>query len=193
MHRISLPDGDAWRCARCGFSALGEPQESTVKLALEIVPAEDDTAVSVASEHDDFRQPVRVVVRPLAKARRAVKSAGGVLAVLQQWAGIDVSVAVAGCADFVAFELEQVPILRAKLRAQRLLDVCGSDIPGWVEASFAGEVAQETRETAEAAMRRMPATLRHSLMPFQEEGVRFGLQRHGRCLIGDEMGVSPQH
>lgn len=26
-------------------------------------------------------------------------------------------------------------------------------------------------------------------MPFQSEGVRFGLERGGRVLIGDEMGV----
>lgn len=28
-----------------------------------------------------------------------------------------------------------------------------------------------------------------ALMPFQLEGVRFGLQRGGRCLIADEMGL----
>ena len=33
----------------------------------------------------------------------------------------------------------------------------------------------------------MPPSLRQALMPFQEEGVRFGLQRQGRCLIADEV------
>lgn len=35
----------------------------------------------------------------------------------------------------------------------------------------------------------MPAPLRNALLPFQTEGVRFGLARHGRVLIADEMGV----
>ncbi|XP_053610270.1 SWI/SNF-related matrix-associated actin-dependent regulator of chromatin subfamily A-like protein 1 [Plodia interpunctella] len=33
------------------------------------------------------------------------------------------------------------------------------------------------------------ATLRHKLMPFQEEGVRFGISRRGRCMIADDMGL----
>ncbi|KAL4714896.1 hypothetical protein ACJJTC_012568 [Scirpophaga incertulas] len=33
------------------------------------------------------------------------------------------------------------------------------------------------------------ATLRHKLMPFQEDGVRFGISRRGRCMIADDMGL----
>lgn len=36
---------------------------------------------------------------------------------------------------------------------------------------------------------RMPAFLEAALLPFQREGVLFGLARAGRCLIADEMGV----
>ncbi|CAH2246264.1 jg3712 [Pararge aegeria aegeria] len=32
-------------------------------------------------------------------------------------------------------------------------------------------------------------TLRNKLMPFQEEGVRFGIARRGRCMIADDMGL----
>jgi hypothetical protein len=35
----------------------------------------------------------------------------------------------------------------------------------------------------------MPAPLQRALLPFQREGVRFGLARGGRCLLADEMGV----
>lgn len=35
----------------------------------------------------------------------------------------------------------------------------------------------------------IPSNLEEQLMPFQREGVRFGLTRGGRCLIGDEMGL----
>lgn len=31
--------------------------------------------------------------------------------------------------------------------------------------------------------------LRCALMPFQEEGVQFGIDKNGRCLIGDDMGL----
>nr|XP_011464335.1 PREDICTED: DNA annealing helicase and endonuclease ZRANB3 isoform X2 [Fragaria vesca subsp. vesca] len=36
---------------------------------------------------------------------------------------------------------------------------------------------------------KLPKKLFDSLLPFQLEGVRFGLQRGGRCLIADEMGL----
>ena len=35
---------------------------------------------------------------------------------------------------------------------------------------------------------KMPSTLERALLPFQREGARFALARHGRALIGDEMG-----
>ncbi|CBZ53606.1 conserved hypothetical protein [Neospora caninum Liverpool] len=46
------------------------------------------------------------------------------------------------------------------------------------------------RQTALAiANHRMPPLLRKSLFPFQLEGVLFALQRSGRVLIGDQMGL----
>ena len=41
----------------------------------------------------------------------------------------------------------------------------------------------------ENLLQRLPLKLKHSLLPFQWEGVRFGLRRGGRCLLADEMGV----
>lgn len=35
----------------------------------------------------------------------------------------------------------------------------------------------------------VPKTLFDALLPFQLDGVRFGLRRGGRCLIADEMGL----
>lgn len=37
--------------------------------------------------------------------------------------------------------------------------------------------------------RLLPPSLGAALLPFQREGVVFGLERHGRVLIADEMGV----
>ncbi|KQK15412.1 DNA annealing helicase and endonuclease ZRANB3 [Brachypodium distachyon] len=36
---------------------------------------------------------------------------------------------------------------------------------------------------------KLPDHLRDALLPFQLEGVKFGLRRRGRCLIADEMGL----
>eukprot|EP00892_Ulva_mutabilis_P001705 jgi/Ulvmu1/11535/UM078_0024.1 len=186
MSRLSLPDGDAWRCGACGFVALGEPQEPTIRLALEIVPAPDD---NLAGADGGSARALRVFVRPVGRSRRAVQAAGGVLALLQQHCGMDAAAASEAGPEHVAYPAAELPALRAALRAQRLLEMPAGDVPAWVEASYAGQVERAAREEVEAALLRMPATLRHSMMPFQEEGVRFGLERRGRCLIGDEMGV----
>ena len=42
---------------------------------------------------------------------------------------------------------------------------------------------------ADAALNSLPAHLRDSLMPFQRDGVKFVLAKHGRACIGDEMGT----
>ncbi|GFZ03537.1 SNF2 domain-containing protein [Actinidia rufa] len=44
-------------------------------------------------------------------------------------------------------------------------------------------------EKVDEFLKKLPKTLLDALMPFQLEGVRFGLQRGGRCLIADEMGL----
>ena len=44
-------------------------------------------------------------------------------------------------------------------------------------------------EEVDDVMRKIPERLKRALFPFQEAGVRFGLKRRGRCLIGDQMGV----
>ncbi len=46
-----------------------------------------------------------------------------------------------------------------------------------------------SKEGVDASFARLPRALRAALLPFQLEGVRYGLERSGRCLIADEMGV----
>ncbi|TVU38101.1 hypothetical protein EJB05_11454 [Eragrostis curvula] len=38
-------------------------------------------------------------------------------------------------------------------------------------------------------LKKLPPQLQDALLPFQLEGVRFGLKRNGHCLIADEMGL----
>ncbi|CAH1791118.1 unnamed protein product, partial [Owenia fusiformis] len=35
----------------------------------------------------------------------------------------------------------------------------------------------------------LPHKLRRILMPFQQEGIRYAIEKNGRCLIADEMGL----
>lgn len=44
-------------------------------------------------------------------------------------------------------------------------------------------------ETVDELIKMLPKKILDALMPFQLDGVRFGLQRGGRCLIADEMGL----
>lgn len=47
----------------------------------------------------------------------------------------------------------------------------------------------EPLEACEALLYSLPAGLRETLLPFQRDGVLYGLRRRGRCLIADEMGT----
>ncbi|CAK9166287.1 unnamed protein product [Ilex paraguariensis] len=44
-------------------------------------------------------------------------------------------------------------------------------------------------EKVDELIGKLPQSLLDALLPFQLEGVRFGLRRGGRCLIADEMGL----
>ncbi|XP_060804860.1 SWI/SNF-related matrix-associated actin-dependent regulator of chromatin subfamily A-like protein 1 [Amyelois transitella] len=48
---------------------------------------------------------------------------------------------------------------------------------------------EQTMDPNNVDLSPIEATLRHKLMPFQEEGVRFGISRRGRCMIADDMGL----
>ncbi|CAM9678936.1 unnamed protein product, partial [Ectocarpus sp. 12 AP-2014] len=47
----------------------------------------------------------------------------------------------------------------------------------------------EPREACEVLLYTLPVGLRETLLPFQRDGVLYGLRRRGRCLIADEMGT----
>lgn len=44
-------------------------------------------------------------------------------------------------------------------------------------------------DACEALLYKLPVGLRDTLLPFQRDGVLYGLRRKGRCLIADEMGT----
>lgn len=48
---------------------------------------------------------------------------------------------------------------------------------------------QSNPKEAELRWKKLPLGLVRALMPFQVSGIRFGLERGGRCLLADEMGL----
>lgn len=46
-----------------------------------------------------------------------------------------------------------------------------------------------SEEQVDELLGKLPKSLRDALLPFQLEGIKFGLRRGGRCLIADEMGL----
>ncbi|GAX84585.1 hypothetical protein CEUSTIGMA_g12006.t1 [Chlamydomonas eustigma] len=89
--------------------------------------------------------------------------------------------------------LSSYELVEAKLKSfkRNLLNKKGGCIPEQALKSFRGKLFQTVpMEEVERRLNTcMPPSLREALMPFQVEGVKFGLRHHGRCLIADEMGV----
>lgn len=61
--------------------------------------------------------------------------------------------------------------------------------PRAAESGVLGVPNHITDSEVEQLLLKLPPNLSKTLLPFQKEGVKFGLQRGGRCLFADEMGV----
>ncbi|WIA10259.1 hypothetical protein OEZ85_010458 [Tetradesmus obliquus] len=92
-----------------------------------------------------------------------------------------------GCevVDGATFRLVPQPAAEVAVAAagglRAVLAAAGINLDPQQGAAPAAEVA--------ARFAAMPASLRGALMPFQRQGVAYGLARRGRVLIADEMGV----
>ncbi|KXZ49817.1 hypothetical protein GPECTOR_19g268 [Gonium pectorale] len=88
------------------------------------------------------------------------------------------------------FPLSCYEALLAPLPRHSSLFNAGSLIPEPVRRAYRGQFRQRASASeVSARLARMPPSLRAALMPFQRQGVEFGVARGGRCLIADEMGV----
>jgi hypothetical protein len=204
VRRMNEERLEVWECRECDFAAYGEQQQSQPLLAMEVLPCEANASSThelcdrdqrgLKCEGESSGVPAargvspKLVVKPLAKARVAVARVGGVLAMLAK-SGVDFSLVEDSSQHHATFPLSELEDIREKLRAHKLLDALQSDVPEWVMDSFRGKVPVMADGDVEEEMSHMPFALRKSLLPFQEEGVRFGLRHFCRCLIGDEMGV----
>lgn len=54
---------------------------------------------------------------------------------------------------------------------------------------FVLQLFKETQMTVDIPLSSIEKNLIEVLMPFQKTGIRFGIEKKGRCLIADEMGL----
>lgn len=55
--------------------------------------------------------------------------------------------------------------------------------------AFVLKIFGETKTNVEIPLSSLEKSLVDVLMPFQKVGIRFGIEKKGRCLIADEMGL----
>lgn len=72
-------------------------------------------------------------------------------------------------------------------RVSSLLNVTIGQIPKFVLNLINKPIMKNEMEAA--CLSAIEPTLVNSLLPFQKEGVCFGISKQGRCMIADEMGL----
>ena len=92
--------------------ALGVPDEG------EQAAVDESGVVSYGSCSREAQKVVRVVVRPLAKSRQAVRNEGGVLGVMWRRQGRQVTSALQNNQEEAVFPFELLPVLRERLKVQ---------------------------------------------------------------------------
>ena len=78
---------------------------------------------------------------------------------------------------------------RLRLRLWRGNEGVRGHEDGVTENAEGGENMTPLERAVERAYARVPESLRSRMFPFQIEGVKYGLSRGGRVLIGDQMGL----
>eukprot|EP00927_Polykrikos_kofoidii_P055896 TRINITY_DN50082_c0_g1_i1.p1 TRINITY_DN50082_c0_g1~~TRINITY_DN50082_c0_g1_i1.p1 ORF type:complete len:744 (-),score=119.89 TRINITY_DN50082_c0_g1_i1:433-2433(-) len=95
------------------------------------------------------------------------------------------------------FPIEAYSAVIERIRTGPLSACILDELPDWVVAAVleaqqrSSAMAAEAEDRLQSHMRSLPAEVQaeRPVMPFQKEGIRFGLSRGGRCLLADEMGL----
>ncbi|XP_078430279.1 SNF2 domain-containing protein / helicase domain-containing protein / HNH endonuclease domain-containing protein isoform X2 [Wolffia australiana] len=108
-------------------------------------------------------------------------------------------VEVMGCRQSIIYKLQDYHFILSHLKMLRLqlyevpfvtltaIEKSSSHSSG--DRWAANRAPHLSEDEINVLLYRLPKTLRNALLPFQLEGVRFGLKRGGCCLIADEMGL----
>lgn len=84
-----------------------------------------------------------------------------------------------------SFDIKDYAVVQERI-ASLQPDVCVGTIPKFVLNICEKD---ETNTVGISCLTAINPVLVNALMPFQKEGVLFGIQKQGRCLIADEMGL----
>lgn len=91
-------------------------------------------------------------------------------------------------AEGVVLHADGYALAADALRKARVLDTEEALVPAGVWGSLREGGPRTDGAEVERRIESVPEALRARLLPFQEEAVRFGLERRGRVLLADEMG-----
>jgi SWI/SNF-related matrix-associated actin-dependent regulator 1 of chromatin subfamily A len=86
-----------------------------------------------------------------------------------------------------SFALEDYHVFMKKLQCLKG-SVSVSGLPDYVLKTFLNP-AYEHEDCRDVDLSRIDKSLLDSLMPFQREGICFGISKNGRCLLADDMGL----
>ncbi|KAK9843831.1 hypothetical protein WJX81_008228 [Elliptochloris bilobata] len=167
---------ERWRCLRnsdgCGYTDFPLPRLRWPQLALEAV-----------SPH-----AFQVQVAP--GAEEAIAFCGGLRALLAA-IGVPASLELPAAPVRMAWMhyAGVVSVLRGRRHGLRNLLAPAGLVPEGTLGALRGACSHEGSGEVERRFAALPAHLAAALLPFQREGVRFGLARRGRMLLADEMGV----
>eukprot|EP00929_Paragymnodinium_shiwhaense_P037370 TRINITY_DN19924_c0_g2_i1.p1 TRINITY_DN19924_c0_g2~~TRINITY_DN19924_c0_g2_i1.p1 ORF type:complete len:917 (-),score=199.05 TRINITY_DN19924_c0_g2_i1:119-2812(-) len=129
----------------------------------------------------------------LVKAREDAAALRGVLrAIPEACGGSWVESSGVGC---WSFPVESMTVVLAELRRESRFTV--EPLPYWMTTALQRSRQQAERYESEADallekhLRLLPTSMKEEkpVMDFQKDGIKFGISRGGRCLLGDEMGL----
>ena len=130
----------------------------------------------------------KVVAAP--GAEQAVANEGGIKTIVSRLGLSFLPVPVGDGMQAVSFPLLEYDRFEQRVRSQKknLLSRSGH-IPPATLKSYRQDLSMG-EEQIKARLSKMPESLYDALLPFQREGVTFGIRKNARILIADEVRVS---
>jgi hypothetical protein len=125
-------------------------------------------------------------VRHVTDLKQFLQQQHSAIAAVAPLTSANVSLVNAALQTIPGCELRTVPAPTCKALCKAVAASSSSSSSSGVTNSTSGS---SSTVRARTGMYLIPRVLRESLLPFQLEGVEFGVKRGGKCLIADEMGT----
>ncbi|XP_042463395.1 DNA annealing helicase and endonuclease ZRANB3-like isoform X3 [Zingiber officinale] len=185
-----LADSRPWKLSRCPSIPCPKPVEprappvSPFRVVLEICSADEFSAAPEPIQGSWFpgeAECLRIIencVLSVVPFQPTLSQSGRMISVFKL---LDYDLVSRCIKKLAVVELQEIPYT-TRLVVKKFSQSVGIQWTPCMEGHHSEEQVDEL-------LVKLPKTLRDSLLPFQLEGVRFALQRGGRCLIADEMGL----